>query len=105
LKQATEVIEMQTGRTFNYIFEQEGEYNVILNLVSSANLLDSTVKFLVGDAYLMPSVQDTEQDSGDVTELPKFQAVLETLPLIQEDGKIYFETDAGTVTFLAASSL
>lgn len=57
MKQAAEVIEMQTGRDFKYTFDEEGEYNVVLNLIDESSLLESKVKILVGDDYILPSVQ------------------------------------------------
>ena len=95
LKQSEEIIETQTGKNFMYTFENEGEFNVVLNLVDGNEIISSNVKVFVGDAYLLPGTPKMNDTQAGLSSVEgKLDAVLETLPPVREDGKIYLEGDA-----------
>lgn len=100
IKQDGEIIETKTGRNLTYVFNTEGQYEVILNLANQEQVLDSVLKVFAGSDYIMPAMPVIME--GEETDA--FQAILETLPPADATGKINLKGDENAVTFLAADS-
>ncbi len=73
-----------------------------MNLVEQDKIIDSKVKILVGTSYIMPSLVSNNEEDDETENL---KAVLETLPPVSEDGKIYLSGESAAVTFMSASSV
>ncbi|MFH0838194.1 MAG: PKD domain-containing protein, partial [Patescibacteria group bacterium] len=96
-KKGKEIITTQGTSIFNYTFNEQGEYDVILTITDAAgDSKKTTIKVLVGDRY--SALEATGLAEGGQIGVP-LSVGLETLPIKTSQRSVHILGDEGRVVF------
>ena len=102
VKKGTEILNTQTTTSFNYTFDQQGEYYVNLTVTdTSGKAKNTSITVIAGDRFPRPAGTPEVGTTGGVGETPLI-VELSTLPPSQTDGSVHLIGD-GKVLFTIES--
>lgn len=97
-RKGKEILSTQSTSIFNYVFNQQGEYEIVLTITDSAGGTKSTtVKVLVGERYSSIVAADSAEEGG-FTGVP-VSVSLDTLPTKTSQRSVHILGDEGRVVF------
>ena len=98
-KKGREILTTQNTSLFNYVFNQQGEYDVTLTITDAAgNTRSATVLVLVGERYRDIAETDTSGETGELIGVP-LSVSLETLPTRTSQRSVHILGSEGRVVF------